>query len=119
MQSRTLTLAFVILTSSFGGLAACGGDDGGGAPDARRVDATVPDADLTPPTTFGGDRPATLIVPTTYDPATPTPLVVALHGYFTDPEYIMAYLRLDTFAEDHGTLLIAPDGLVDPSGNYY
>lgn len=100
-------------------LASCGAESGGDSPDASRVDALVPDADPSPPTIFGGDRPTTLTVPSTYDPATPVPLVVALHGYYSDPEYVLGYLRLLTFAEDHGALLIAPDGTTDPDANYF
>ncbi len=116
-------LYLVVVVALFS-VAACGGDDGAGGPDARGPDARggdalVPDADPSPPTVFGGERPATLTVPTTYDATTPTPLVVALHGYYTNPDYVMAYLRLDTFAEDHGALLIAPDGTMDPDDNYF
>ena len=101
-------------------LAACGGgDDDGAAPDAGRPDALVPDADTSPPTVFGGDRPAELVVPESYDPATPAPLVVALHGYFSSPDYIISYLRAAVMSADHGALFIAPDGLADPSGNHY
>jgi polyhydroxybutyrate depolymerase len=101
-------------------VAACGGGGSDPAtPDAADVDATAPDADLSPPTVFGGDRPATLEVPSSYDPATPTPLVLVLHGYYTDPDYIEPYLKMTTFAEDRGVLVIAPDGRLNPGGNYF
>ena len=107
-------------------LAACGGDpspavDAG--PDAPALDATIdalidaggPDAR---PTTFGGARPATLVVPAAYDPATPTPLVLVLHGYSTNTTYAPALLQLTGAASSAGFLMIAPAGTTDSSGNH-
>jgi|JI10StandDraft_1071094.scaffolds.fasta_scaffold12471_9 polyhydroxybutyrate depolymerase len=109
-------------------LAACGGDpspavDAG--PDApvgadasvdALVDAGGPDAR---PTTFGGARPATLVVPGSYDPATPTPLVLVLHGYSTNTTYAAPLLQLTAAASTAGFLMIAPAGTVDSTGNHF
>jgi polyhydroxybutyrate depolymerase len=107
-------------------LAACGSSSSSDAPDAApAIDAGDADArpapDARPGTSpvFGGARPAALTVPAGYDPATPTPLVVVLHGRFTSPDYIVPILQLDRLSTVHGALLIAPDGTSDPSGNYF
>lgn len=100
-------------------LAGCGSSAATSAPDgdAPSADAATADADLTPPPTeFGGDRSATLAVPEDYVAGTPIPLVLALHGYFTDPGYVIDYMALQTFADDHGVLMIAPHGTVNPAG---
>ncbi|RMH40869.1 MAG: hypothetical protein D6689_12470 [Deltaproteobacteria bacterium] len=104
-------------------VAGCGDDGTGGAdaaprPDAApRADAAPPDAGL--PTTFGGDRPAELLVPANYDPAVPAPLVVLLHGYSEDPTFITGYTRFDTLVDSEGVLVIAPPGLKDGAGKGY
>ena len=88
------------------------GPDAMGEPDAL-VDAGGPDAR---PTTFGGARPATLVVPASYDPATPTPLVLVLHGYSTNTTYAAPLLQLTAAASSAGFLMIAPAGTADSSG---
>ena len=103
---------------------ACGSSsDAEPAPDARTVlaaDARVDiDADTGPTTVFGGDRPVTLGVPTSYSADTPAPLVIALHGFFTNPDYIVGLLGIETWYEDKGFLFLAPDGLADADGNYH
>ncbi len=103
---------------------ACGGSSEG-PPDARRnfPDATVIDAmptvDAGPPTEFGGTRPVTLDVPTSYSPDTPMPLVIALHGFSMNPDYLPALLGITTWYEDNGFLFIAPHGTPDADGNFY
>lgn len=72
-----------------------------------------------PPTEFGGDRPVNLEVPSSYDPLVPTPLVVLLHGYSPIPNYMRGMFRMRTFSEDHGVLLVAPEGLQDQVGQYF
>jgi polyhydroxybutyrate depolymerase len=132
MLSTAVPLRPLLLTLALSLAAAGCGDDGApvsGNPDASAaVDAAPgapdgaaggPDASTARPTVFGGDRPATLTVPSTYDPAVPTPLVVALHGYFTSPDYILSLFHLSDFAEAHGVLFIDPDGLANPDGDHY
>ena len=89
-------------------LAACGGDDA-----AAPIDAPMRQ------TTFGGARPATLVVPGSYDPATPTPLVLVLHGYSTNTTYAAPLLQLTAAASTAGFLMIAPAGTVDSTGNHF
>jgi polyhydroxybutyrate depolymerase len=122
MQRWILAVAFLL---------ACGDDDAAplvpvdsgtatidGAPDS--ADAAPPTADAGPrPTVFGGDRPATLIVPESYDPATPTPLVVVLHGYAPTNSYAAGLLGIDAAQAAAGFLMISPSGSKNPSGDYY
>jgi polyhydroxybutyrate depolymerase len=52
-------------------------------------------------------------VPESYDPASPTPLVVLLHGYSATGLVQSAYMRLPADAEQHGYLLAVPEGLAN------
>lgn len=102
-------------------VSACSGSSSD-QPDARptaHADAREADADTSPPTVFGGDRPVTLQIPSSYTGDAPTPLVIALHGYYTSPDYIISLFGLDTWYEDAGFLFIHPHGSLDASGNYY
>lgn len=58
-------------------------------------------------------QPAALYVPTTYDPAKPTPLVLFLHGKFwTEIDYMaMPFFR--QLAESTGAIVVAPYGRGD------
>ncbi len=64
-------------------------------------------------------RPYMLLVPDGYDPATPTPLVVMLHGYSATGVLQATYLRLLDDAQEHGYLLAYPDGTPDSAGNRF
>jgi polyhydroxybutyrate depolymerase len=72
-----------------------------------------------PPTVFGGERPATLQVPTTYQPSQPLPLLVVLHGYSANGLVQEEYLRLPALIESERILIVAPDGTVDGAGNHF
>ena len=112
--------SWILISTLVGGLGlGCGGDDGGSTTDAAppAIDAAGPDGP--PPTRFGGDRPADLLVPSSYDPATPIPLVIALHGYSNNNTYVTGVTRLAFTYETDGFLLIAPSGSPDQSGNYF
>ncbi|MFK8000954.1 MAG: PHB depolymerase family esterase [Polyangiales bacterium] len=92
--------------------------------DAGPSDAGASDAgsdagptDAGPPTTIGGERPARVAVPRDYDPETPTPLLIVLHGYTATGELQNLYLRTEAAAAEHGMLLVLPDGLEDARGN--
>ena len=63
--------------------------------------------------TFAG-RPANLAVPASYDPNTPAPLIVLLHGYGANGAGQDAYMGFSAIANAHGFLLLLPDGLLDP-----
>jgi polyhydroxybutyrate depolymerase len=71
------------------------------------------------PTEFGGDRPVTLQVPPGYDASEPTPLLLVVHGYGATGEIQTAYTGLGNLVAEHGYLLLAPDGLVDPGDRQY
>ncbi|HEX8910968.1 MAG TPA: alpha/beta hydrolase-fold protein, partial [Humisphaera sp.] len=51
-----------------------------------------------------------LFVPEGYDKAKKTPLVVALHGLYSNPQQIMRYPGLVDLADKHGFLVVAPMG---------
>ncbi len=68
---------------------------------------------------IGGDRPVDVHVPASYDPATPMPLVVLLHGYSATGALQTAYFSMIPASDARGFLFAAPDGLVDGSGNQF
>ena len=90
------------------------------------VDSTVQSPEP-PPTTnpveerpieFGGDRPVSLQVPASYDPAHPVPLLVSLHGYTANATVQLTYTGLDRLVQE-GVLLIAPEGTKNSAGNQF
>ena len=58
----------------------------------------------------GVEIPYGVYVPTTYDDARVTPLVIALHGLGSDHMYMMEYNNLVELAEQHGYLVATPMG---------
>ncbi|MHC5028261.1 MAG: CE1 family esterase [Planctomycetota bacterium] len=60
-----------------------------------------------------------VLVPESYDPASPAPLLVVLHGYSSDGPNEAAVLQLGEEAEARGYLVAFPTGSLDPSGNAY
>jgi poly(3-hydroxybutyrate) depolymerase len=54
--------------------------------------------------------PYTLFVPAGYDPSTPTPLVVDLHGLNITPLQQILFDGTTDFAERHGFIVVAPMG---------
>ncbi len=94
-MSRRALFAIVVVTT------ACGGADPLPAPTR---------------TTFGGDRPVTLHVPSSYDHATPTPLIVVLHGASVTGQIQLDYIGFDRLVDDYGALLVAPDGTLNSAG---
>ncbi len=69
-----------------------------------------------PPTVFGGDRPVTLQVPTTYDADRSYPLLVLLHGWGGTSLLNQVYLGFTDAADTRDILVVAPDGTVDRDG---
>ena len=51
-----------------------------------------------------------LFVPTGYDPAKPAPLVVLLHGLYSNPWQVIHYAGVVEEAEKRGYLVVAPYG---------
>lgn len=92
-----------------------GGVDGAGM-DAGIVDASV-DANL--PRTVGGDRPASVSVPRGYDPETPTPLLIVLHGFGVNGATQSLYFNATTRASERGMLLLTPDGTMNLTGQRF
>src|SRR5262249_15425900 len=55
-----------------------------------------------------------LFVPSTYDKAKKTPLIVALHGLGSNPQQILRYSGFTDLAEKHGYIIVAPMGYNEP-----
>jgi len=84
--------------------------------------SSAPAQDAGPPAdkVYGGDRPLQYFrVPSTYDPKTPAPLVMVLHGYGVGGIVQAAYFMLADIADDMGFFLIAPDGTIDSQGHRF
>ena len=60
------------------------------------------------------ERPYEFYAPTSYDPATPTPLIVALHGRPGTGYVIAVLLDLFNASDSYGFLVAYPDGRVGP-----
>jgi polyhydroxybutyrate depolymerase len=86
-------------------LAACAGDEQG--------------ANEPLPTVFGGDRPTTLQVPSSYDAERSYPLLLVLHGWGGTSLLNQVYLGFTGAADSRDILVVAPDGLVDRDGKPY
>lgn len=65
------------------------------------------------------DRPFEVFVPSGYDEATATPLVILLHGYSASGDGQEAYFQFQPLAEERGFLYVHPDGLKDPRSNQF
>jgi polyhydroxybutyrate depolymerase len=65
---------------------------------------------------YPGDRPFTLVVPTTYQSGTPAPLLIALHGYTAESPYAESYFALGKVADEKGILTVYPSGTKDTNG---
>ncbi|MFQ5423530.1 MAG: PHB depolymerase family esterase [Phycisphaerae bacterium] len=66
-----------------------------------------------------GRGPVTVHVPPTYDPATPAPLVMLLHGYSASGAVQEGYMQFTPLADEFGFLYLFPDGTVDCLGNRF
>lgn len=101
------------LTACFAlSFAACSDD----APDAG---AGAPDAATTAQTTFGGDRPVEIRVPSGYDPSRPAPLLLVLHGYGAAGTFNDIYMKLTTIADAKGFFYVSPNGTRDKGGRLF
>jgi polyhydroxybutyrate depolymerase len=94
MRSTAIALAL---------LAACGG---GNAETPSQIE-------------FGGDRPAYLEVPATFDQSVPTPLLVSLHGFSANGYTELAYTHLRDLVDARGILVIGPDGTTNSLGQQF
>lgn len=131
-KARVHALVFGLLMAI--GLAACSGSDAESAtptsaatePEASTPQPTEPEpSETTDDTTAESaavnddsppDRPFDVFVPTGYDPATPMPLMLMLHGYTGTGDRQESYVQFEPLAESRGFLYVTPDGTEDRSG---
>jgi polyhydroxybutyrate depolymerase len=69
---------------------------------ANRTNGTIESGDQT--------RRYLLYVPDTYDPGSPAPLVISIHGFAEWPAHQMQISGWDNLADEHGFLLVLPAG---------
>lgn len=62
----------------------------------------------------GEKRSYLLFVPESYDPATPTPLVISIHGFAEWPAHQMQMTRWNDLAEQYGFIVVYPSGTSFP-----
>ena len=62
------------------------------------------------------DRSYILYVPDSYDPNSPTPLVLNLHGYSSSAGQQMIYSNFYSIANTDGFILVHPQGTIDANG---
>jgi len=65
---------------------------------------------------YPGERPFTLVLPSNYQPGTPAPLIIGLHGYTAESPYAESYLALGKVADEKGILTVYPSGSKDSNG---
>ena len=80
---------------------------------AAGADASAPPPPLVAARPYGFKEPAT------YDPKTPTPLVIVLHGYGAAGLVQQAYLGFSILSETKTFLLAYPDGTLDSKGKRF
>lgn len=61
-------------------------------------------------------RPFTVILPTTYDPTMPAPLIIALHGFAQTGDKFEKYINLAPLTQAQGIIYVHPDGTFDNTG---
>ncbi len=67
-----------------------------------------------------GGRSVDVHIPASYDPKTPMPLVVLLHGYHNVPSYIESFLfNMKPLSESKRFIYVQPNGLKDNEGNHF
>jgi len=64
-------------------------------------------------------RPYDVFVPSSYQPGTPMPLLLVLHGYSASGDIQEAYFQMQSLAEARGFLYVHPDGTVNPIGEQF
>ena len=67
----------------------------------------------------GETIPYALFVPSSYDPATPAPLMVSLHGAGRQYDWLMNYAGFLDLAEHHGYVVVTPLGYTRRGGYGY
>ena len=64
-------------------------------------------------------RPFNIFVPSTYNSATPAPLIIALHGFNQSGAKFEKYLDLTPIAQANGIIYVHPDGTADSHGTRF
>ena len=72
---------------------------------------------VTAQTVDAGRGALPLHVPSSYDPATPAPLIVLLHGYTSSGAGQDTYMQVSALKDAYGFILVAPDGTREAGGN--
>jgi polyhydroxybutyrate depolymerase len=65
------------------------------------------------------DRPFDVFVPSTYDEASPMPLLVLLHGYSVTGSIQEVYFQFEPLAEERGFLYVRPEGTTNVIGDQF
>jgi len=78
-------------------------------------DTTVP-GEVAPPDPA---RPFEVFTPSSYDPSTPTPLVILLHGFGASGDIQEAFFQVQPLAEARGFLYVHPDGTTNQIGSQF
>ena len=65
-------------------------------------------------TSTGEQRRYLLYVPDSYDPSTPTPLVISIHGFAEWPAHQQQISHWNDLADEHGVLMVYPMGTSFP-----
>ena len=68
---------------------------------------------------ISGQRPYSIVVPDTYSPTKPAPLVILLHSYGGSGEQMVNYLQFKNAASARGIIYVAPDGTQDSAGKRF
>lgn len=68
---------------------------------------------------YAGRGPVPVHVPASYEPGTPTPLIILLHGYSSNAERLEGYVEFEPMSDTRGFLLAKPDGLRNPIGQRF
>ena len=103
-------------SSDAGGSAGSGGAGGmGGTAGDGGTGGQVFSAD--PPLVIGTEaRPASVDIPTDYDPAVTYPMLMVLHGHGADGRTEVGYFQLFTIVDEKQFVLIYPDAKVGEDG---
>jgi polyhydroxybutyrate depolymerase len=82
----------------------------------RQTAVAAPNSD---PVLDLGRGPVTVHLPPAYDPTTPTPLILVLHGYGSTSTQMENRFHFREMTDALGLIHIAPDGLIDPRGSQF
>jgi polyhydroxybutyrate depolymerase len=111
------SLVFFLLLAMAGG---CDSSDGGGTGGSGGIGGTggsVSEFSPNPPLVIGTEaRPASVDIPTDYDPAVTYPMLMLLHGAGADGRTQAGYFQLFTIVDEKQFVLIYPDAKANEEG---